>query len=596
MAGVVGLALGESREPRAEEPEAGLDNGVVQMALGDQERRSSSQPGTEEPELGLDDTRGLDGMEDDLAPSSATSSSASSKVRSLKTYWDGDWRSKRMRDEKEGEAQPEIKKEEAAAGSAAAGDEAREEAAAAERRLRLQQQVEGNFARITLPNGDTYDLPIRRGSCGPQCIDISGFYAKSGYCTYDPGFTSTGSCISSITFIDGPKGVLLHRGYRIEELAGNSDFEEVSYLLWYGELPSKAQKLAHTVQIAEHRMIHEKLIKFYNGFKSDAHPMAIMVGVVGALAAFYHDSLDITRTEHRQLAAYRLLAKIPTIAAIAFKTARGEPIVYPKTELNYAENLLYMMFAKPTQDYELNATVAEALQKFLILHADHEQNASTSTVRIAGSSYANPFACISSGIVTLWGPAHGGANEAVINMLKHIGSVDRIPMFLERAKDRKDPFRLMGFGHRVYKFYDPRAKIMKEMCHRVLTELGVEDPLLDLAMELEKAALADSYFKKRSLYPNVDFYSGIVLRAIGIPLSMFTVLFAVARTVGWVSNWKEMIEDSQQRIGRPRQLYRGAVERPYVPMEERPVGKDEVAKPKKAANVKVVKVSVATDK
>eukprot|EP01083_Nonionella_stella_P298775 1014037_1 len=435
---------------------------------------------------------------------------------------------------------------------------------------KLEEHKE-EFVTMTFPDGSTFQLPIFTGTCGPKVVDVRGLYGATGYFTFDPGFTSTCSCNSSITFIDGPKGILTHRGYRIEALAENSDFEEVSYLLWYGDLPNKTQKYTHVSTIHKHTMIHEKLIKFYNGFKSDAHPMAIMVGVVGALSAFYHDSLNIRDPEHRQLAAYRLLAKIPTIASIAYKTAIGEPIVYPRDDLNYAENFLYMMFARPTSTYELNPIVARALETFLILHADHEQNASTSTVRIAGSSYANPFACVAAGIVTLWGPAHGGANEAVIAMLEEIETVDRISIFLEKAKSKSDPFRLMGFGHRVYKNYDPRAKIMKKMCYDVIHDLGIKnEPYLQIALELEKAALTDDYFISRKLFPNVDFYSGIMLRAIGIPISMYTVLFAVARTVGWVSQWKEMIEDPQQRIGRPRQLYRGKVEREFVPLDERP--------------------------
>jgi citrate synthase len=426
-------------------------------------------------------------------------------------------------------------------------------------------------AKLIMPDGKEYEVPIKYPTAGPPALDVRNLYARTGLFTYDPGFTSTCSCDSSITLIRGPEGVLLYRGYSIEELAEKSDFDEVSYLLLYGELPNSREKQIHSRMLKTHTMVHEKLIQFYNGFKSDAHPMAILVGVVGALSAFYHDSLDIDEPQQRCLAAYRLISKMPTIAAMAYRTSVGLPIVYPRNDLSYAENFLYMMFAIPAEDYVLCPEFVNAIEVFLILHADHEQNASTSTVRIAGSSKANPFACVASGIAALWGPAHGGANEAVIRMLEEIGSTDRIPSYLDRAKDKSDPFRLMGFGHRVYKNYDPRATLMRETCYAVLKAVGHQnDPTLQLAIELEKAALADEYFQKRKLFPNVDFYSGIALRAMGIPLSMFTVLFAVARTTGWISQWKEMIEDPLQKIGRPRQLYHGPTERAYVPVHRRP--------------------------
>lgn len=406
-------------------------------------------------------------------------------------------------------------------------------------------------------------LPLLTPVLGPKAIDVRKLYSQAGVFTYDPGFISTCSCSSEITFIDGPKGILAYRGYQIADLCDNSNYCEVSFLLLYGQLPSHEQAISHQADLRKHRMVHQKLISFYNGFKSDAHPMAMMVGVVGALSAFFNDNLDITQTEQRCLAAYRIIAKMPTIAAIAYKMSIGEPIVYPRDDLNYAENFLYMLFKKPTGEYIINPVLAKAMETFIILHCDHEQNASTSTVRIAGSSRANPYACIASGISALWGPLHGGANEAVLRMLAEIKTADRIPQFLAKAKDKKDPFRLMGFGHRVYKNYDPRATIMKKMCTAVLAETKPKnnterDPLLDLAMKLEEAALQDEYFIKRKLFPNVDFYSGIVLKAMGIPLDMFTVFFAVARTTGWISQWKEMLEDPFQRIGRPRQLYMGA--------------------------------------
>ncbi|MGN6671358.1 MAG: citrate synthase [Candidatus Nucleicultricaceae bacterium] len=413
-------------------------------------------------------------------------------------------------------------------------------------------------------------LKSRQGTMGPSVIDVSQLYTDTGYFTYDPGFTSTSSCESKITFIDGENGILLHRGYPIAELALHSDYLEVCYLLLYGELPSADQKEKFVSKINLHTMVHEQLIHFYRGFRRDAHPMAIMVGVVGALSAFYHDSLDIHDPEQRNIASIRLVAKMPTIAAMAYKYSVGQPFIYPQNHLGFAENFLHMMFSVPSYKYDINPVFAKAMDRILILHADHEQNASTSTVRLAGSSGANPFACIASGIASLWGPAHGGANEAVLSMLKTIGTKERIPEFIARAKDKNDPFRLMGFGHRVYKNYDPRAAVMRETCFEVLNALGKSnDPLLDLAMELEGFALKDDYFIEKKLYPNVDFYSGIIFRALGIPMSMFTVLFAVARTVGWVSHWNEMIQDPTQKIGRPRQLYTGQPLRSYVTLKDR---------------------------
>ncbi len=418
--------------------------------------------------------------------------------------------------------------------------------------------------------GRSWELPILDGTVGPSVVDVRKFYADTEMFTYDPGFTSTGSCESKITYIDGETGILLHRGYRIEDLAEHSDFMEVCSLLLYGELPDAKQKAAFEKAITYHTMLHEQLNYLYRGFRRDAHPMAIMVGVVGALSAFYHDSTDITDPRQRMIASHRLIAKMPTIAAWAYKYSLGQPFVYPRNDLNYAENFLHMIFSVPCEEYRVSPVLARAMDRIFILHADHEQNASTSTVRIAGSSGANPFACIAAGIASLWGPAHGGANEAVLKMLQEIGHKDRIPEFLERAKDKNDPFRLMGFGHRVYKNYDPRAAVLRESCHQVLGELGVEDePLLELAMELEKIALKDDYFAEKKLFPNVDFYSGIILQAMGFPTSMFTVLFALARTVGWVAQWKEMIEDPSQKISRPRQLYTGATQRDYVPIDQR---------------------------
>eukprot|EP01084_Bolivina_argentea_P300077 517319_1 len=421
----------------------------------------------------------------------------------------------------------------------------------------------------TIPSRRVFRLPVLIPSVGHRCIDIRSLLSKSGVSTYDPGFVSTASCNSAITFIDGPKGILLHRGYKIQDICQNSDFEELSFLLLYGELPSKSDKTYHIKQINTHMMVHEKVIQFYKGFRYNAHPMAIMCAVVGALSSFHHDSTDITNPQHRWLSAYRLIAKMPTLAAMAYKTFIGEPIQYPQKKYSYAENFLFMMFSVPSEEYQMSQIKAKALDKFLMLHADHEQNASTSTVRIAGSSHANPFACIASGITALWGPAHGGANEAVVKMLRAIGCKENIPKFIEKAKDKQDPFRLMGFGHRVYKNYDPRARVMQKICHELLEELNITDePLLELAMELERIALSDPYFIKRKLFPNVDFYSGIVLKAIGIPVSMYTVLFAVGRTIGWIAQWKEMIQDPKQRIGRPRQLYTGYTERSYKTLDE----------------------------
>ena len=419
-------------------------------------------------------------------------------------------------------------------------------------------------------SGKSYDFPILKGTLGPDVIDVRKLYSETGCFTYDPGFTSTGSCESKITFIDGEKGILLYRGYPIDVLAEQSDFMEVCYLLLYGELPTPQQKKKFEDDITYHTMLHEQLIYFFRGFRRDSHPMAVMCGVVGALSAFYHDSTDINDPHHRMVASYRLIAKMPTIAAMAYKFSIGQPFMYPRNDLNYAENFLYMMFGNPCEDFKVNPVMAKAVDRILILHADHEQNASTSTVRLAGSSGANPFACIAAGIASLWGPAHGGANEAVLNMLGEIGDKKNIPHYIEKAKDKNDPFRLMGFGHRVYKNFDPRAKVLERTCHEVLNELGItNEPLLEIAMELERIALEDDYFVSKKLYPNVDFYSGIIFKAIGIPTSLFTVLFAVARTVGWVAQWNEMIEDPSQKIGRPRQLFIGAKERKFQPLHNR---------------------------
>jgi len=417
---------------------------------------------------------------------------------------------------------------------------------------------------------ETNEFPVRSGTVGPSVIDISKLYAQTGHFTYDPGFTSTASCESKITYIDGDQGVLLYRGYPIDQLAEQSNFVEVAYLLLNGELPNRADYDEFEHAITHHTMVHEQLHDFFSGFRRDAHPMAIMCGVVGALSAFYHDSTDINDPWQRLVASRRLIAKMPTIAAMAFKYSIGQPFVYPSNELDYTANFLKMCFAVPTAEYQVSPTLARAMDRIFILHADHEQNASTSTVRLASSSGANPFACIAAGIACLWGPAHGGANEAALNMLAEIGSVERIPEYIKKAKDKNDPFRLMGFGHRVYKNYDPRAKVMQQTCHEVLGELGIkDDPLLEVAMELEKIALSDEYFIEKKLYPNIDFYSGITLKAMGFPTTMFTALFALARTVGWVAQWNEMIEDPSQRIGRPRQLYTGYTQRDYVPLVKR---------------------------
>ncbi|MGK7861735.1 citrate synthase [Falsiroseomonas sp. E2-1-a4] len=413
-------------------------------------------------------------------------------------------------------------------------------------------------------------LPILKGSLGPDVVDIRKLYADLGVFTFDPGYGETASCESQITFIDGDEGVLLYRGYPIDQLAENSDFIEVCYLLMNGSLPTEAELAKFRKGVTYHTMVHEQIRNFFNGFRRDAHPMAIMCGVVGALAAFYHDNLDINDAHQREIAAFRLIAKVPTIAAMAYKYSQGQPFVYPRNDLSYAANFLHMLNSVPAEEYKVSPTLAKAMDRILVLHADHEQNASTSTVRLAGSTGANPFACIAAGIAALWGPAHGGANEAVLKMLAEIGHVDNIPSFIEKVKDKNSGVKLMGFGHRVYKNFDPRAKIMQQSCHEVLSELGIKDePLLDLAMALEKVALEDEYFVSRKLYPNVDFYSGIILKAMGIPTSMFTVIFAVARTVGWVSQWKEMIEDPSQRIGRPRQIYTGPAQRDYVKVAAR---------------------------
>lgn len=420
-----------------------------------------------------------------------------------------------------------------------------------------------DIVTLSLDEGKkTIELPILSGSEGPNVIDIRSLYAQSGMFTYDPGFVSTASSQSAITFIDGDKGILLYRGYPIEQLATRCDFMEVCYLLLNGELPAPDEKEQFVKTIKNHTMLHEQLVRFFSGFRRDAHPMAVMVGVVGALSAFYHEAMDISDALHREQSAFRLIAKLPTITAMAYKYNIGQPFVYPRNDFDYTENFLHMMFATPAEKYIPNPIVARAMDRILILHADHEQNASTSTVRLAGSSGANPFACISAGIACLWGPAHGGANEACLNMLEEIGDVSRINEYIERAKDKNDPFRLMGFGHRVYKNFDPRANLMRETCHEVLNELGLHNNrLFKLALELEKIALEDEYFISRKLYPNVDFYSGIVQSALGIPKSMFTSIFAMARTVGWIAQWNEMISDSDQKIGRPRQLYIGEPQR-----------------------------------
>ena len=425
---------------------------------------------------------------------------------------------------------------------------------------------------ITLTDNETgkvTNLPVQHGSIGPDVIDIRQLYAETGMFTFDPGYGATGSCVSGLTYIDGDKGVLLHRGYSIDDLADKSDFLEVAYLLLEGELPSPEAKENFDTAITRHTMVHEQLSTFLRGFRRDAHPMAIMCGVVGALSAFYHDSTDIHDPQQRMVASRRLIAKMPTLAAMAYKYSQGQPFNYPNNQLSYAENFLHMCFSVPAEPYVVDPILADAMDKIFILHADHEQNASTSTVRLAGSSGANPFACIAAGIASLWGPAHGGANEAVLNMLNEIGHKDNIPEYIAKARDKNDPFRLFGFGHRVYKNFDPRAKVLRKACHDVLGKLGIQDPLLELAMELEDIALKDQYFIDKKLYPNVDFYSGIILKAMGFPTSMFTVLFAVSRTVGWIAQWNEMIKDPAQRIGRPRQLYTGPSARPYVDVGKR---------------------------
>jgi len=425
----------------------------------------------------------------------------------------------------------------------------------------------GRSAQLTI-DGETIDLPILSGTEGPDVIDVGQLTSK-GYFTYDPGFVSTAACESDITYIDGGAGVLLHRGYPIEQLAEHSDHLELCYLLLNGELPNPAEKSRFVDTIKHHTMVHEQLVQFFRGFRRDAHPMAIMCGVTGALSAFYHDSLDIDDFEHRVITAHRLIAKMPTLAAMSYKYSVGQPFIYPRNDLEYAENFLHMMFATPCDDYVVNPIIAKAMDRIFLLHADHEQNASTSTVRLAGSTGANPFACIAAGIAALWGPAHGGANEAVLNMLDEIGDEKNIDKYIKKAKDKDDPFRIMGFGHRVYKNYDPRAKVMQQTCHEVLNELGVEnDPILKMAQRLEKIALEDDYFVEKKLYPNVDFYSGIILKAIGIPTEMFTVIFATGRTPGWIAHWNEMIS-GPYKIGRPRQLYKGATKRDFVELDKR---------------------------
>ncbi|WP_265570550.1 citrate synthase [Sphingomicrobium nitratireducens] len=423
-------------------------------------------------------------------------------------------------------------------------------------------------AELKTEGGD-YQYPVLPGSVGPDVIDIRKLYGQTGKFTYDPGFTSTASCQSAITYIDGDKGVLLHRGYPIDQLAEHSTFMEVAYLLLHGDLPKKDELEDFSKTITYHTMVHEQIVHFFRGFRRDAHPMSVMCGVVGALSAFYHDSTDITDPTQRLVASHRMIAKMPTIAAMAYKYSIGQPFLYPQNDLSYTGNFLRMTFGVPAETYEVNPVIERAMDRIFILHADHEQNASTSTVRLAGSSGANPFACIAAGIACLWGPAHGGANEAALNMLREIGDAKNVKSYVDRAKDKNDPFRLMGFGHRVYKNYDPRAKVMQQTAEEVLKELNISDPVLDVARELEQIALSDEYFIEKKLYPNVDFYSGIILNAIGFPTEMFTALFALARTTGWVAQWNEMISDPEQKIGRPRQLYVGATQRDYVPVGER---------------------------
>ncbi|MDP2241726.1 MAG: citrate synthase [Burkholderiales bacterium] len=427
------------------------------------------------------------------------------------------------------------------------------------------------LATLSFSDGTpSVDFPIYSGTVGPDVVDVRALYAKTGKFTFDPGFMSTASCRSNITYIDGDKGILMYRGYPIEQLAENSDFLEVAYLILNGELPNAAQKKEFDDTVTKHTMVHEQLSFFFRGFRRDAHPMAVLVGVVGALSAFYHDALNINDPRDREISAYRLIAKLPTITAMTYKYSMGQPFMYPKNELSYVENFLYMMFGTPCEEWKPNPVLTRAVERILILHADHEQNASTSTVRLAGSTGANPFACIAAGIASLWGPAHGGANEAVLKMLDEIGDVKNIPAFIKRVKEKDGHAMLMGFGHRVYKNYDPRAKLIQQTCHEVLAELKLKDnKLIELAMALEKVALEDDYFIQRKLYPNVDFYSGIVYKALGIPVSMFTAIFALARTTGWIAQWKELIGDTEQKIGRPRQLFVGATKRDFVPLAKR---------------------------
>lgn len=423
---------------------------------------------------------------------------------------------------------------------------------------------------LTSPDGSTMEFPLRKGTTGPDVIEIGRLFSEKGIFTYDPGFVSTGSCESAITYIDGSEGVLMYRGYPVEQLAAQSNFIEVAYLLLYGELPTTDELASFQTSITRHTMLNEGMLRFFTGFRYDAHPMAVVSAVVGSMSAYYHDTMDLTDPEARDVFTHRIIAKLPTIAAAAHKLTAGQPFTYPRNDLSYSKNLLRMLFAVPAEDYEIDEVAAEALDLLFILHADHEQNCSTSTVRMAGSSGANPYSAIAAGISALWGPAHGGANEAVLRMLKEIGSTKNIPKFVERAKDKDDPFRLMGFGHRVYKNFDPRATIIRDMCHKVLEKMGrTNSPLFELALELEQVALNDEYFIEKNLYPNVDFYSGIIYRALSIPLSMFTVMFAIGRSVGWVAHWREMITDPHGRISRPRQLYTGPVQRDYVPVEQR---------------------------
>jgi citrate synthase len=426
-----------------------------------------------------------------------------------------------------------------------------------------------DFAKLTLPNGKEINLPIKKASIGQDVIDISTLYKESGMFTYDPGFLSTASCESKITYIDGDKGVLAHGGYSIEDLAKKTEYLEVAYLLLNHELPNQNQYQDFSKNIKSNMLVHDQINILLRGFPRKAHPMAIMVGAVASLSAFYHETMDLTSPEGRLDVVYKIIAKMPTLAGMAYKYSIGEPIIYPKHDLGFAENFLQMLFEKPTENYKVSPTIAKAMEMIFVLHADHEQNASTSTVRLAGSSGANPFACIGAGISSLWGPAHGGANEEVIEMLQEIRTLERIPEFIKRAKDKNDPFRLMGFGHRVYKNYDPRASVLKKACDEVLGELGIKDPLLDIAIELEKIALNDEYFVSRKLFPNVDFYSGIIYKALGIPSNLFTVIFAIARSAGWISQWKEMIEDPAFKIGRPRQLYTGSTKREFISIEKR---------------------------